>query len=536
MEFSKLSSEYLKRCNIAVPHQFLEDRIFTHPDYPALKSFTDTLTEVGIEFQAAKISEDDLAVIQTPVLMHFVKRSGAGDFLIFNSSKDFINSEEKLKQGWDGVILYVEPSAKIANGLVRNARRAKRIGQLIVCAIPLLFCVISCYMVYAYHGWTLLTYSILSLLGSIVSGFIIVQESGLSSRLIEQICGSNTNSGCEKVINSKKHRLFDVLSIGQISLIYFLTTIFFLLFSNGIVSSASITRLFLVFSIIAIPIVITSVIYQGFVIRSWCKLCLAVASTLVLQTIVFVGEHYGFLLKEGFFTMGLNYSIFLNLLLACVAATPIGLFLKTMIKTKQMLNDASVRALKSARNPKFFLTTLTSSRYSLIETSKDELTIGNKHARNHILIVCNPYCYPCAKAHETLDRIFDRYKADVSITIRFLVPIKDPNNKKVIAANFLITQFKKTATAKQHEVFGSWFNKMELESWKQQWDISESQQYDELLTDHANWCAKLQITSTPTIFVNGFQFTRDYSFDDLELFMPSVIEMENRQVQQAHLS
>ena len=68
MDFSEIACKYLESCKILFSAAFVESRIKSHPDYPALVSFTDTLDELGLTYSAVQAEEEHITEMSFPWL------------------------------------------------------------------------------------------------------------------------------------------------------------------------------------------------------------------------------------------------------------------------------------------------------------------------------------------------------------------------------------------------------------------------------------------------------------------------------------
>lgn len=68
-----MTAKYLQNFNIWVSKLFLCSRMQSHPDYPSLVSFTDTLDETGLVYSAVIADKEKYHELQYP-LLEYVKR------------------------------------------------------------------------------------------------------------------------------------------------------------------------------------------------------------------------------------------------------------------------------------------------------------------------------------------------------------------------------------------------------------------------------------------------------------------------------
>src|ERR1700680_2883245 len=102
MEFSETGYKYLRRCNIKLSRRFLFQRMVSHPYYPSLLSFTDTLDELQLSYIAIVAGEEQIKDLKYPILAHF-SNNGVEHFRVIQSSKSLPSNDTELLRHWDGV-------------------------------------------------------------------------------------------------------------------------------------------------------------------------------------------------------------------------------------------------------------------------------------------------------------------------------------------------------------------------------------------------------------------------------------------------
>ncbi len=129
MEFYKKAIEYLRCCNIPVNKRFIRERMESHPSYPALISFTETLDELGISYDALIINPEYLSEIKSPFLAHY-NDNGNEYFEIIRKQEGSQYSKFLLEKKWDGIVLSIKEGEKVQNAIYNktlisqvNARR-----------------------------------------------------------------------------------------------------------------------------------------------------------------------------------------------------------------------------------------------------------------------------------------------------------------------------------------------------------------------------------------------------------------------------
>ena len=149
------------------------------------------------------------------------------------------------------------------------------------------------------------------------------------------------------------------------------------------------------------------------------------------------------------------------------------------------------------------------------------IDLGNPAATNTIVKVCNPYCGPCSKAHSKIEALLE-HNANVKATIIFTTP-NDEANIAIKPVRHLL------AIAEKNN------NEKNIKQSLDDWYLTETKDYElfaakypmngELLKQGDKieamdkWCKAMEISATPTIFINGYQLPDAYSIEDLQYFL-----------------
>jgi hypothetical protein len=514
MEFYKIAIRYLKQCNIKASSTFIRQRLVSHPDYPMLVSFTDTLDEMGIKYSAIVADKLKYQELSYPLLAHG-KKEGKDRFVLIESLNNFENNSNALLNEWNGIALMVSPNSKITYN-EHNLYRKKEINeQTIIISILLISLVILLGSLFSNFTYITFTLMLLNITGICICTLIVLHNLGTDFTITEQLCSGEGSKGCDEVLHSNVATLLPGLGLGDLGIIYFslqCTFIFLsLLFNqNSLPFLAILNGGGLLFSF-------ASLIYQWSILKSWCRMCLIVVGLIWVQSIV-LGIMHG--------------DIFIQALLPSQSAIFLALFVSviTWLITKQwILEKASaqrneIELTKWKRNPKFFLANLYSQRSVNTRVWEDELIFGNPIAPIQILIVCNPYCIPCEKAHKELENLLTLYPEAVCLHVRFVLNPGNSIDKHSLAVFHIIDAYHGSLNGRLNAV-SDWFELMDLDKYKTIYqDATNNDQYIDLLEKYKTWSSVCKITHTPTIFINSFELTKPYKVGDLKLLINHISE------------
>jgi len=144
---------------------------------------------------------------------------------------------------------------------------------------------------------------------------------------------------------------------------------------------------------------------------------------------------------------------------------------------------------------------------------EDDLQLGNPDAPLQILVACNPYCGPCAKAHKVLHELVQRN--DIGLTVRFVIKTGNKEDKKLQAVEYILQLCKGSSNEYKRKVLYDWYEWMDMEKFKNSYHLNKDQDVKESLEFLEKWSGESKIQFTPTIFINDFEMPKQYKVDDL---------------------
>lgn len=147
------------------------------------------------------------------------------------------------------------------------------------------------------------------------------------------------------------------------------------------------------------------------------------------------------------------------------------------------------------------------------------ITLGNPHASNTIIKVCNPYCGPCASAHPVLDEII-RQNSDYKLKLIFTAS-NDKDDKRGVAARHLLA-IHKTSPELTEKSLDDWYlaEKKDYDTFSEKFPLNgELKQQEEEINEMKKWCDKAEISFTPTIYINGHRLPEKYSVQELKYIL-----------------
>lgn len=512
MHFSEIACKYLESCKILYSAAFVESRMKSHPDYPALLSFTDTLDELGLMYSAVQAEDQHITKMSFPWLAGTPK--AVNSFEIIPSLQYYENNKERFLNRWDGVAVMVnafqsinnkehEVFLKGENKTLSNIKIAVGIGLFVFLLANTL-----------YFSFPLFLFSLLSIAGIVICGLIVLHSLGQGNTITEKLCSTEKSQSCNLVLNSKVAKLANGVGMGDAGLIYFITLFLFAMFGMVSQNTHASLSLLLVPAGLALSFTLFSVYYQWKIVKAWCRMCLIVAVIVWLQATIPFG-HFIPVKQLSIYEL---IPVILQFVIA-ISLASLWLLIKTFLRLRIEQRANIIEVLKWRRNPEIFQSLL----YKQSETNTllpgNPAFLGNAEATLQFAIVSNPFCRPCATAHQQLDELLKKYSDLVGLSIIFLTRQNDKKeDRRVVAIEHILKAIAGENTKEQ--VLRDWFDNMNLEKFRAKYPSAlENTDISFVLREYQQWAAKNYVPHTPIVYLNGYQIPKQYNLEDIKSFV-----------------
>ncbi|MGB0524560.1 MAG: thioredoxin domain-containing protein [Flammeovirgaceae bacterium] len=612
----------LRQLNVEVTNQTIEDVLKENPNYPSLASLSESLSDWRVENLAVRLDESDLVDVTFPVIAHLkppVKTAeelaeeqqagascGIGDemktprFVMVSEVTDtqarYLDTEkgwiteprEEFLRKWSGIMLLVAKNSQSGDPDYKKAALKERLRNL---KLPTVFVgtsllVLAIIMTGIFLQGNMLQWLPLfaaKLAGTVTCILLLIQLVDKENTIVNKVCNLGTGptkaekqhgaSSCgEGVLDSKAATLFGWLSMSEVGAFYFvggLLSIAFGLFSNAL---TSVLYGLVVLNILALPYTIFSIYYQATKAKQWCTLCVAVQVILWLE-----------------FAAGI--SLWANGLEAfnwhALTALAWGFVLPTMawvVFKAGLGKEAQIKTLRKQlnlyqRNPAIIKEKLDKGRKVDMTTLPQEVVLGNPEAAFTVTIFSNPFCGPCQKAHEELDKLLDEFGSGVRVVFRFthkgdtrsieeqiaqiktqLEETQDKEQLKSLKEYYggeTVEDWKKRIQERQadtdqrnsialtllafahagdtntlHQAMTAWYHVAHktpdaIQAWQEKYPVNPAllEQMKPALQASSEWAQNAQINGTPTLFVNDREFQNGVQYvTDLKYYIRAMEE------------
>jgi uncharacterized membrane protein len=508
-------NKYIQLSNYKVEKNAIDLHLLTHPEYPSVKSISDTYDYFGIENIVASVPFEVISQLPENFIslingkLHLVKKDKNFAYLIDGKLQKTKISFDKLKEVWDGIIIAIE-----AKEQKENINKIKK--EYLFFSVLLLTCIIPSIIKFNISS---IAFNVFTFIGFLISYFIVKETFGMNNKTINKFCDSvSKNQGCSNVINDVKAKLFNVISLSDACIVYFSSLLLFSIFVEFNVS-----LLFLI-SIFSLPVILYSIYYQAFIIKDWCTLCIGISVILITQFLILLYNfnHFGF-----------DLSI-ISKAIIIVAFTGI---LWHTIKNLQIINlsleSTKIDFIKFKRNKNLFNELLSKKQLITndIQLDYDRIFFGSTNPKLVIIAVTNPLCGFCAESFQTYYEILNKYE-DVQINFIFSLFTNDPNNPAYKILNSFLEIYYRKSKEEAIEVLKEWFDSKDFNNWiKKHYQIeAQNQDIEAILKKHLNWAVKNNIHQTPTTIINNYFYPNEYNIKDIFYFIDDIL-LENNDLQ-----
>lgn len=517
----------IRRYKIKVTDTSIRKFLLSHPLYPTLKSISDALNKWGINHYPLKLENVEIKELNLPFIAHlnvnegifvFVEKIKNGNVFYSeykgeNKKLSFPEFAEKLS----GVVVIIEADElageKEYKHLLGNEIINKSLLPIIVFGVLTLM--ISYIFMNPENIWSRINLryiilSVLNVIGFIVSLLLVLHELKIHSSLSNRICKINSKVNCEEVLASKAANLFGWLNWGDVGLIYFLGAQIYLFRSVG---TSSIILLAVIGSL-SLSYTIFSIYYQSIILRKWCPLCMMVQMVLIAEFLFYIP-----LLKVANLS---NPSDIFYLIFSFTIPGVFWIIYRAYYNKLTEYKNIQYSYLQFKRNPEIFQFLLAKNGHFDFSENKTSLIIGPLDAPVNITAFLSLYCSPCAEVFKELKLLLNK-SSQIKINIVFTI-YSDAEVLKVI--NIIYYLHSENGPESVLEFLDNWYS-LSTETRKgyyNQYKLPEHYNIvQQISNENMHLFEKFQIAGTPTVFINGYLFPKQYEYGDLELYFENII-------------
>ncbi|GAA4102832.1 vitamin K epoxide reductase family protein [Mucilaginibacter panaciglaebae] len=517
----------ISELQIPVTRQGIDDEIAKHPDYRSLLAVSEVLTNWNIPNAAYPLSFEELidADVPTPFIAH-LSNSG-GEFVLvskFDDKQVVVSNEHwrkhrlsinEFKLQYNGAILIAEKQENSGEPDYKRKHRKQvvdniRIPFVITSIVVLLILSLLSHSVFSTVNWPTILLALLKTAGLVTSIMLLIQSIDINNPLIQKLCGGDNNRDCNAILSSKDAKISDELSWSEIGFFYFAGTWLVLLLNNG---HNSLMQMLVLLNIVSLPYTFYSIYYQWRVAKQWCIFCCTVQALLWLEFFAFVPY-----IKLPIQVPSLRE--WTSLLTGMALPILAWIFIKPYFLKGKQIKPLKWQLRKFKYNVNLFNKLLNEQLKYALPDEKYSLIIGNREAEHVITMVSNPYCQPCSAMHKKLDNWL-RNRNDIKLQVVFNINTIDEKDPKSAIASHLLSLRSDQNDFSLKKALDDWYEQKQksYEAWADKHPVEEQIINIEALEAQSAWCKLADITSTPTVFINGRRIPDNYHPEDIKYFI-----------------
>ncbi len=530
----KATISFVGLLKVKVNNATVNDTLQNHPDWPTLLCISDSLNKWNIPNGAGKIEPGKIEELPTPFIAYTHNRENplaivtevtdtTIQFYQKNNNKPITETKDNFLKQWDGVYLIAEPNAHSGEPNFELNKRKAFLNSLIPVAAFFGILLLSFLLLNniignavaspALHTTGIYLQYFILLSGVVVTSLLLWYEIDKNNPLLQKVCTGIAKGNCNAILSGKQAKIFSWLSWSEVGFFFFAGSLLILLFAGGTITNP--LGIIAWISILALPYTVFSVYYQWRVAKQWCVLCLAAQALLLLGGINVIANNFLYPLPQ------VSSLLIPSSLLLFALPALLWYAVKPYILRLQEAKNTKREFLRIKFNGEIFDTLLKKQKALVLSADGLGIDIGNPAATNTIIKVCNPYCGPCAKAHEKIEALLEN-NDNVKMKLIFTTPneethpsIKPTRHLMAIAENTYDRQ-------KLKQSLDDWYlpDKKDYDLFAAKYPMNgELLQQRNKIEAMEKWCNNIKITFTPTIFINGYQLPDAYSIEDLQYFL-----------------
>ena len=504
-------TNFLNALGVKHTKMFSNEFYRNHPYKNTLFGLSRMLSSYNISAIGVDVKNKNILNIDLPCIAHttdgfiIVKKIIHNKIYYEFQGKVLILEQNDFEKMWSGILLLAETCDKsIEPDYLKHFWSelwSKIKKSLLLCMIFFVFLCLSYNIKNSYREFVLL---LMNLIGVVLCCLLFLKQNKLTTEFADKICSLFHQKDCNNVLQSSGANIFG-FSLTQVGLGYFISNIVLIVFYPYLMF-----YLFII-NILTLFFTFWSVWYQYKILNSWCLLCIFVQ---ILLWSIFVAN----------LIFGYKFNLFLNIK-DLVYVVVIYLF---PILLLDFLFDISIKAgqftsvktelinLKSKNE--VFEALLKKEPHCWIDTQASQIIFGNRFAKIGITIVSNPHCRPCSKMHKRIVSILK--EAGDKLYVQYI--FCSFSDKLINSNKYLIAAYQQKSLEEAELIYNYWFDnvKYNISDLLKETNINiDNDDVNIELNKHLNWLNQSNITSTPTILINGYRLPDVYKVEDIMDFV-----------------
>lgn len=494
---SRILYHYLRALHVKVSKMTVR-RLLDNPLGNSMRGISDALDALHINNGVYQLPKDYLDKLENPCIATTTENDSPfclverieEEYIIITTShaQQMRVTKQQFLQKWTGGILISEVSEQtIQEKNCRLKDIAEWIRQYQLLLAGIVTAILILYSTGSSVSKGISLYLLTLCTGMFVSSAILYKEM-VNSRFLHSFCHIGKVVDCNEVLHSKGSRIVG-MGLGELSLFYFCTLLLF-----ALIRPHDFYFISVLCNIGALGFTIYSVIYQAFVVRKGCMLCM------IINIIVWSSSIILYLTKSYFYNGFSIDAAFTIIAISCIYLA-IWMHIKKLLKYNEERKHLK-NLYTDLLSPEVFQSLLALNP-QIGEMPKNDIALHNNViGENQLLFVTNPNCISCAKMHSQIQKI----DGEQPISIILLTFPGDTEGKQVAQA--VIARYLKEGWEKAMELLSDWYKKHQIE------DTSNciTDEVQEIWEQQQLYCFKQNIKRTPSTVINKHYLPYCYNY------------------------
>ena len=495
---------YLNQLGLKISKRTIHSAIEQHPLKNTARCVSDIFDDLHIPHVVCELNIEQIKEVESPFMvmldiedepLRLVEKIDSENITLRSVSGCVCYSWSHFSQIWRGIAI----AAESGDATFKETTISYYINQFISFVEERLLLIVTLLVAILLFinitiTSTLHALLIASLLFGAGTSLIVIRKSILDATLFDGLCRTTKGDGCNDVLNSSGAKILNWLSLGEVSFAYFFASLLLSISAQG-----DTTPLWILLSAMASIFVVYSLTWQT-TQRKWCSLCMCINIAIIAE---FTASFLLFTTSTITATVVIRFIVF-SLLFAVI--TLLALQLRRYIEsTKRVLHLENKRD-QVLTEANLFETLI--GKTPLVESSQPYSPLSNDVvSENRITVVMNPICPKCARVHNMLKSLSD-YHIDI-ILITYSTDARAVN----IAIKF-IAIYRLFGWEVAHNAISKWYEHKIIDD-----SITSTESDLAVYNRHNEYCQRVNLQGTPTIYVNQHLLPQIYDITDLRVIL-----------------
>ena len=518
---------YLANSHVYPDKKGLQLILQSAPSFPSVLSVVQTCIYFGLDANGYRANYDALLKSEMPVIAHLKTNEGERFVLITRATEENVRyvdysvgyhtikeTKEQFCTQWTRVLI-VSDRGSMIDRKRGECKFAKYIMPCGLCILAILFAILLRFMQPSpseASSFAIILF-LLKGFGTWITSQLIRHEVSPYYSPFDQFCHLYKSFNCEEVLRSKASKLLNVIPLSDTGYIYFVTGLSTLVLSLLLERENEILPILFCLSVCCVPYTLFSALYQKFIVKKWCPLCLSVMGLILLEALLFlIYPPKDILHIEVLPTLLILSS---SLIFAILTSS----VYHRLLQDEEDVFVSKLENMRLKRNP-IVLMTVFNVREHMKQFSAHSITIGNLRSDTMtITTLLNPKYIPCKEVATEVIRMMKKFPARFLWQIRFDgIEAEEYHPMNQVQLYLWELCRKETDDRIKLQIINDWFGRQSLLWLSKKYPINKIS--SDTIADFSTQCHEnklLDISKVPAIWVDGKALPKEYAISDLPI-------------------